>query len=85
MGKDGVVSALAIFGAICGFVLLQLAWHFFFKAAESPTGQAAIKGLLKLGLGVGVLVLLGMCASVTSRGDDPYGMGADHQAQVNRW
>ncbi len=85
MGNDGAVSALAILGAIGGFVLLQLAWHYFFKAAESPSGQAAIRGLLKLGLGLGVLVVLGMCASITSRNDDPYGMGAERQAQINRW
>lgn len=85
MGADGAASALAIFGAIGGFLLLQLAWHFFFKAAESPTGQAAVRGILKLALGVGVLLVLGMCASISSRGDDPYGLGAEHQAQVNRW
>jgi hypothetical protein len=85
MGKDGAASALAIFGAIGGFLLLQLAWHFFFKAAESPTGQASVRGILKLALGIGALLMLGMCVSITSRGDDPYGLGAEHRAQVNRY
>lgn len=79
------MSVLAIIGAIGGFIALQVVWHYLFKAAESPTGQAAIRGIFKLAVGVGLLLGLGMCASLTSQGDDPYGLAAEHQAQINRW
>lgn len=85
MNGAGTTGALAILGAVGGFLALQFAWHCFFKAAESPAGQATIRGLFKIAVGLGLLMLVGMCASLGSRNSDPHGLGAERQAQFNRW
>lgn len=85
MEWSGPTGLLAVAGVVGGFFLVQFLWHLLFKGIESPSGQTVIRGVLKVGLGLCLLLIVGMCVSLNSRGDDPHGLGDGQDVQFNRW